>query len=436
MTKGKHGTGGWGCDGCHQPPWDHTLPGPLDSETLHEWQAFCCGCIPNCIEVLLNCGAETSRAVFCRECSFVIDSPVLWAGVIPIGDTQVDLQFLFVVRNERCYICLRSTALDIVGDPAIEGCYEITTEQRAAPTYFCWTLKMDDGYGAEAVKWLNGQLPYCPNLEITIRPDDSSPIYPRFDCIDSNGIIVPDTDPIRGVCGGCSCICDCFCIITQGVGLAHSDIVCRDGAVWRTADPDPVAIELQANYETGCCELVLTAIGQLDPHEGTPVPILIGEANENNPCPHPTANWTWTGTDASPQGVHVHCAQDGQCPEVVVVRCCDAMLPLILNAEIDAGPYCECGNTSCSLVYNTTIGNWIGWAVFCNGLIKLELACSGEGIWQLIISENVCTFDNPAMEGGCLPLDLVFESTGGGVGCCNDFSIGGGPYSITIHITE
>lgn len=436
MTKGKHGTGGWGCDGCHQPPWDHTLPGPLDNETLHEWQAYCCGCIPNCVNVVVRCGGEVSTKVFCSSCEFVASNPYLWGGDIPIANVTVDFAFSFVVENGRCYICLHSNYFGIYG--TVPGdCYEITAYQRDDPIRFCERLWLDLGAGPLPVKWTI-QTALCGEMEIEISPEEASAIHPRFSpCRDANGDLIEDTDPIRDLCGGCSCICDCACIITtDGTGFANMEIVCRDGVGWTTYNG--VRIEIQEDYTTGCCKLVITDYGNVPPPEFEgEQSVIIGDGNVDNLCPHPKANFTWANSDAVPQAVLWHCANDFNCDVQLRGGCCESMVPRVLSIDFDGGYDCGCGSIGLSLIYDDLDGVWKAYhpTAFCDGPIRIALSCGANGSWSLSVTDNVCSFPIPMIAyGECEPLSLLFSGEVSGVDCCNDIS--GTPKTITITITE
>jgi hypothetical protein len=439
MTKGKHGTGQWGCDGCNHPAWDFSLVGGIDPEYLQRFMAFCCGCIPSYIAVGADWGTDQSIKLFGRPCAVVDGTNRIWAGDILICDRLVDIQFSFEVTDDkRCFLCLSSSGLGVYGVVPTD-CHEITAEQRAYPTRICERLLIDLGSGPEVIKW-TVVTDFCGTVEITIANPNLSPIYPRFSpCVDANGYLVVDDDPIRNLCGGCSCICTCACmILIYGDGTAEAVPVCRDGTVWNAYG---TTVELQKDYDTGCCKLVLTDTGNVAaPYGGLDgQEVFIGTANEANQCPLPRAKFAWSGPgpDAEPTGVLWYCAIDGpECLLVEVVGCTD-MGPRVLTAVIDGAPDCDCGSMTVNLVYDDDLQSWVLYhpTLFCGGEIRLTLVCAGGGTWQMTFEQTICTGGSDTASTGT-PIHLVFSFTMSGIGCCNNLDPLDPPRTITITVTE
>jgi len=364
-----------------------------------------------CVTVEDYSSGDSSTTTFLRDCT-ADGEIIVYSGTVIIDGAEVDLAFIFKVENETCYICLRSVDLGVDGTVP-DDCHVVGPTERGAPDYFCWR------FGAS---WTVG------NLTISISAAHNIAIENRSDCVDSYGNVVPDENPIRNVCGGCGCICECACIITFGDNRqAVVETACLSGTTtYRTYSG--VEIELTANYETGCCELELVDTPFALVEESLIFP-AISIGGNSNPCPSPEALFSAFTEDGDAIFFYFICSPCGDCP-VIPTTCCDTM-PLVLTATVTTS--CpDCGSFQMSLVWDGL--GWLGEQSegFCGHPISLRLSCSGY-TWNLIFSGNPCTGSSATATGSCDPILLSFNlGTLGGIGCCGGSSVLTPTVSVTI----
>lgn len=423
------------CNGCYERPIDRALP----VRAIQPMQQNCCACIPKQVCVTLACYGATEglggTKLFTRDCTAVEGDPTLWSGDFPFGGDIIDLEFRFKVVDGVCYFCLTSSTLGIYGETP-DDCHVIDAEQRATPNFFCQRLHINE----QPAEWTIAN-PLCASgsVVVSIGSADNTAIEGRRRCLDVYGNELEDSHPIRNLCGGCGCICECACITVFGDDLtASSEVVCLDGTTsWLTTGG--VEISMVANEETGCCELELTDVGNtgMDPYSASGN-VRVGGVD--NQCPNPTADWSGFTPDGKARFIQFQCAScNGECPEQQ--GCCDELVPHILTATIDADDCtCACGDTSIKLVWDDDFNAWIGeqpeW--FCGHEISMTLSCVGDGeTWRLAMSAGPCIFPaNVEAVGECSPLSVEFSITSsGGLGCCGLGDLGGSK-NFTVTITE
>jgi len=380
-------------------------------------------------------GGDTSTVVFEWACPTVPGAPV-YSGTIPVEGVEVDLAFHFKVENGTCYFCLYSAALGVYGE--VPGdCHVIDAAARAHPDHFCSRFSIN----GQAVQW-DIAAPFCGSgyISIAISPAENQPITnrPRY-CLDAGGYEIEDTHPIRDLCCQCSCLCECACITTYGDDLDPLvELACLDGTTSYTTYSG-VEIGIVANYETGNCELELIDPGPItlaDP-ELSPHPPNVSIGGTGNECPDPTAQFAAFDVDGKAVFFEFHCAPCGDCQQIPVTLCCNALLPRVLVATIDGGYDCPCGSTSIPLIYDDSLEEWRGTQPtgFCDHTITLKLTCSGGGDWSLTFQADPCVEDSVTGGGSCSPVLLIFTVETSGIGCCGDGDFGG-LKTLTITITE
>lgn len=434
------------CDGCHSPPRNFQL-GVRD---VQPQQQYCCACVPNQICVTVYCESTpgiSATVLLDKRCTNDVDGPILYQGIVPFANEQIDLLFRFTVENEQCYFCLESAVLGLNG-LAPYDCHLIDAEQRARPSIFCQQLWID---GLPATWTITGAYadPFCPgdNLIVSVTKANNTPIIRSAYCKDEYGNTVEDDHPIRNLCGGCGCICTCACITVTTIGgstlylsCLPTEEECRDPTYAELYANDCISwagggytISLSQAYD-GCCELDLTEFNGNSPSP-LPEPVQIGPAA--NPCPNPAASWSFFDDNNDPVTVRFDCASCSDCL-VTITECCNGQLPRVLTATISGtSGLCTCFNGAISLVYDPVAEWWLGSATFCEKEVELTFFCSGYG-WGLNFTSGACVVVPGTLNtvtSDCDPLNAAFSFQLSGIGCCGVGDLGG-PHNITITITE
>ena len=127
----------------------------------------------------------------------------------------------------------------------------------------------------------------------------------------------------------------------------------------------------------------------------------------------------------------------------VTVGCCNRVLPEVLVATFADVSTCPCiAGMTVDLYWDPTFSGWIGTGPGGSCGLRsatFTLACSSGGTscsnFTLAISGGVCVTVSSSLSAGCScdPLNLVFNFSLSGIGCCDSMS---GSGSITITISE
>ena len=151
------------CNGCEKQPEIFTSTG-TDVTLSQRWQRYCCSCIPQYICVWVNEDASNSVSASASDSTGLPDAtivmklycpdspegaeqalygPISQGGKVAIGHELFDITIHFVVTDEVCYLCIRSTDLGI-DDNTPGACVVIGSTERASPNYFCKRLSTTD----------------------------------------------------------------------------------------------------------------------------------------------------------------------------------------------------------------------------------------------------------------------------------------------------
>jgi hypothetical protein len=188
------------------------------------------------------------------------------------------------------------------------------------------------------------------------------------------------------------------------------------------------------------CYLIVTDMGPFT--SSPPSPFLLDD--EDNPCPRPTARWTFQEPATAempfeqPVFVSLRCASESQCT-VDISACCPSgrtNFPSTLTADVQTGCY-ACPNISISLVWDENINEWIGYGDMCGHLITLSIGC---GFSAIGFSATPCVIvpdpaGNIPLIGypSCEPVLAVFSGPLSGIGCCGGSVMGINNITITVY---
>ena len=417
------------CDACYHKPLGQYVPAGVDAIWLA--QQYCCACVPNQLCVSITCAAtgEVSTTLLDAECKPSVEGE-LYKGTLPIQGAVVDVAFAFKIVSGICYLTLKSTVLGYDGSAPGASAIVIDATARAKPNWFCQSFSVDHTTGT---KWSKNAMS-CTTLTVQVSAPANDPINGRQPCLDAYGLEVMDTDPIKNICTGCGCICDCVCFILRYNGTVRQVAACRGNAdlLWTSVAP-AIEMEIGANTD-GSCNLDLTQYGGIT-LGSTSGPVNISSSDPTNPCPRPHPKWSGFDNVGKAWFIEAVCQDCSGCANAPSQTCCNEDLPRVITATIAGAGFCSCANGTVSLVWDDANAWWYGEsAAECNGqTMKLTFACGG-GTWGLTMDFTPCVVSvKTAGAQSCLPLSSVWNFTLGGISCCGTGHAGG---TMTVTVTE
>jgi hypothetical protein len=422
------------CDGCSSPPFASTFDyGNIPFTEQH----LCCACVPlqlrgayrnhqydRGICVLLTLGQACQNTL----------AENIWTGTLVIGEMVSDIAISLLpdIVHKTCYLVLSSTALGIVGLQI-----EIDDEMRSVMCSTCQdcanqldvpfaVFDFDDpAYGAASLT-----LSRAANTSLTptpLAPGCPDPCYGMDAQEDAYATC-------GGPCDGCGCLCTNATLYVQEMDQTGGGLIGTIGlTLCKNAYRSPSGWEVSVGHSaaSSCCSLALTGFGSYFPTH-LPDPTAIG-VNTGNPCPNPTASWTFAD-NSNPYNHKIITASfvcqgcSGQ--EVgVQTRCCDQPISEALSCEVIISPPCMCPDLGdvdvlFDLIWNNN-GNpgWSGtWSKDCGpppfpygatiGSIFVEVGCDAGGLTCRIRFLAVDRSNPDSISTTCDPFDGTFTFKG------------------------
>ena len=373
-------------------------------------QGVCCQCVPRriCIHPY-GCDCDGGAATL--EWS---EANKEYTGTVVCGDgTSIDVTLTFERVSGQCQMVLASTCAGLTSGAELREdvtCPNINVE---------FTIPDPSGCGD----------PYCTSLRLVVTP-------------------APDITPD---CDGCDCTCRdaCLFIFEDPTGCSGKAVVTVSEADWSwtytfacediNGSPTGENIDLTFYLDTdsaGNCvfkvESVFLGIEKTD-----------SDYWKTPDCPDFHVFWDLVAISGRTWIFGISCAWCGDCEDIA---CCNTDIPRLLYATVTGGN-CACAQGAViPLIYDDPstggTGDWVaeGFETDCGIPWTLRLACASQTRchFTLQFEGNVCTNDlvdideNNGDPCQCDPLELVFDVTTGGIGCCGLM----GTVTIQFTITE
>ncbi len=386
------------CDNCCCNTCENVIP-----ENLR----CCCRCVCNtiCVTVKIpgddDCLCNEVKAQFAFNC--VSKS---WSGTIECSNLSIDLEFILKTCDDKCYICLKSTCLEILGT-CPGDCVEITPNSGNCRGSYDGRIRT----GGISVTFPGIDFSKCGDLLCGTGSIE-------IECAE---IIIPSctSDECDGpLCEGCDCMSRCLCVVYRresdgdGNNFCFTELatICWDDVYerWKgtlTCEIGSGTIDIEITLEDdgyGNCVFRLKEGG-----------IDRGIATVIGGCPNVSLQWNYLENGQSVE-VNAFSLICGDCEgDIFCDACQDVHIPRVLNGVLEG----NCTELGCSpagkefiFVNSGGINNfcWEGFDQSCS--ISLQCRDAGNAFDLCLPSDLDCS-PCVGLEGtiiSCDPFEVLY----------------------------